>query len=274
MQASKSTYMWGHQGIMAIMKREAYRDISPWKLVTKQFGCGTGLLRATSITRLLVFCLLIGNCLTVTRGQEVAFPKLQKDRVYVLKQGLNIPAYKTLENQSLELEKGTPQSYYTVILDSAGPGRYAIRDYADSLFQYWSQQPGFDSARSVVIAVALGDTPPRVALHPGRELQALGLRPSVIQRELIEQPTTIELARNKRFPDAVASLIRTTQSWQRVVEREARMPNVNSLHRFAKGPRKPLLRPIAYWVKLLKNLNKNDPLGWGCKELRAASIRP
>ena len=250
MQASKSTYMWGHQGIMAIMKREAYRDISPWKLVTKQFGCGTGLLRATSITRLLVFCLLIGNCLTVTRGQEVAFPKLQKDRVYVLKQGLNIPAYKTLENQSLELEKGTPQSYYTVILDSAGPGRYAIRDYADSLFQYWSQQPGFDSARSVVIAVALGDTPPRVALHPGRELQALGLRPSVIQRELIEQPTTIELARNKRFPDAVASLIRTTQSW--IAEAESgRTRSQNAEREFSAQVRKGASEAIATADRLL-----------------------
>jgi hypothetical protein len=165
------------------------------------------------LARAFGVALLIVASAPAAPAQVVNFPKLEKDRVYLLKSGLNVSAYETLESQIIELEKGTPQKYYTVILDSAGPGRYATRDYANALFKNWSGQPGFDRQRSVVIVAALGETPPKVAMHPGKELQDLGLRETVIQRDLIEQPGTVELARNKKFPEAIASLVRSTQSW-------------------------------------------------------------
>ena len=226
------------------MERRTNRDTRRADVVEESGRGSTRSLLVSTLGWMIGLGVLITGLTSVAHAQDVPFPKLQKDRVYLLRSGLNVPAYETLENQVLELEKGTPQSYYTVILDTAGPGKYSLRDYADSLFQLWSREPGFDAARSVVIAVALGETPPKVAMHPGKELQALGLRPSVIQRDLIEQPGTIDLARKKRFPDAIASLIRSTQSW--VAEAETgRSRSQNAEREFSAQVRKGASEAIA-----------------------------
>ena len=56
-------------------------------------------------------------------------PELTSERVYVI--GVD-DEYRSLRDEIARLERTSPQTYYVVILRSAGPGRRATRDFLEA----------------------------------------------------------------------------------------------------------------------------------------------
>jgi hypothetical protein len=123
--------------------------------------------------------------------------------------------YRAVADQITRLEKSSPQSYYVVVVKSTGQGSSATRDYADEVFETWSQQAShrgrsFDPERSVVTIVALDNH--QVAIKPGATLRnQLGLHAARVERELI--PAFVGLAKEERYGDAISSLLNATNNW-------------------------------------------------------------
>ena len=115
-------------------------------------------------------------------------PELTSERVYVI--GVD-DEYRSLRDEIAQLERTSPQTYYVVILRSAGPGRRATRDYLETLVGRWEDQARqkrlkFDRRRSVIIGVDIENK--KIIVLGGEELQErYGFRDPYIERDLLSQ---------------------------------------------------------------------------------------
>ncbi|MGD0043167.1 MAG: TPM domain-containing protein, partial [Isosphaeraceae bacterium] len=128
------------------------------------------------------------------------------DRVYIK----DVPgSYQSLKETIKQLERSSPQSYFVVVVRSAGPGPDSATRYVDELSDTWSKQARakglkLDPERSVIALVAIDDT--KVVVHPGSFLrERAGLRKLTVDA-MVEQ-SFIPLAREGKYPEAVASLL-------------------------------------------------------------------
>ncbi len=115
------------------------------------------------------------------------------------------------------LEKSSRQTYYVAIVRSSGPGTSDEIKYVDSLYETWHDQAkarglSLDPQRSVVVLVDLENR--KIAVHPGTALRDLGLHRDVIQRDLVGRSSTfIKLAKQEKYPEAIAALLQETDRW-------------------------------------------------------------
>jgi septation ring formation regulator EzrA len=140
-------------------------------------------------------------------------PEYTGERVYVR----DVPdLYAGLNATIRELERSSPQSYFVVVVRSAGPGDAAATDYVQEVYRTWRDQAKarslkLDPERSVIVLVALENR--RVAVRPGTVLrEKLGLSNEVIREELIRgafRPS----AEAGKFPEAIASLLAATNNF-------------------------------------------------------------
>ena len=126
--------------------------------------------------------------------------------------------YGVIADQIKRLEKSSPQSYYVVVVKSSGTGPAATRLYADDLLDSWQRQrskrgPSFDPDRSVIIVVALENQ--QVAVKPGIYLrEEFGLHADRVERDLLRgKGRFLDLAKENRYTDAIATLLTDTNNW-------------------------------------------------------------
>ena len=150
--------------------------------------------------------LLAGSTGQAVAQQKTPIPEYTGDRVYVK----DVPgSYQSLKETIKQLERSSPQSYFVVVVRSAGPGPDSATRYVDELSDTWSKQARakglkLDPERSVITLVAIDDR--KVAVHPGSFLrERAGLRKRTVDA-MVEQ-SFIPLAREGKYPEAVASLL-------------------------------------------------------------------
>lgn len=145
------------------------------------------------------------------------FPSFEANRH--LYKGEGVPGdYQAIEKQIAALEKARPGYHYdVVVVRSAGPhSRTATRDYADDLSTAWRQHATAsgrppDEAHSLLIVVAIDNQ--QVAVHPGSTLSALGLRGDRIHQEVVKPSGFLDLAPDRRYPEAIAALLNRADQW-------------------------------------------------------------
>jgi uncharacterized membrane protein YgcG len=137
----------------------------------------------------LLLCISVALWPRASEAQVRApIPELTSERVYVI--GVD-DEYRSLRDEIARLERTSPQTYYVVILRSAGPGRRATRDYLDALVGRWEDQARqkrlkFDRRRSVIIGVDIENK--KIIVLGGEELQErFGFRDPYIERDLLSQ---------------------------------------------------------------------------------------
>jgi uncharacterized membrane protein YgcG len=141
---------------------------------------------------------------SVVAADGTPMPEYTGERVYVK----DVPdTFQTLPKAIRELEKGSPQSYFVVVIRSAGA--QGATDYVDELFNVWSSQARsknlkLDPERSVVTLVAVEDR--RAAVHVGTLLRTrFGLDRATVQG-FVNQ-VFAPLARDQKYSEAAASLL-------------------------------------------------------------------
>lgn len=138
--------------------------------------------------------------------EKTPFPEYNGERVYTA--GVS-GSFESLNQTIKELERSSPQSYFVVLIRSAGSGDNAVARYADDLYDAWKAQAQakglkLDPERSVLTVVAVGDR--RVAVRAGATLQGkLGLDRST--RSSLIDKAFVPFAKEQRYTDAVASLL-------------------------------------------------------------------
>ena len=150
--------------------------------------------------------LLAGSTGQAAAQERTPIPEYTGDRVYIK----DVPgSYQSLKETIKQLERSSPQSYFVVVVRSAGPGPDSATRYVEELSDTWSKQARakglkLDPERSVITLVAIDDR--KVAVHPGSFLrERAGLRKGTVDA-MIEQ-SFIPLAREGKYPEAVASLL-------------------------------------------------------------------
>ena len=150
--------------------------------------------------------LLAGSTGQAAAQERTPIPEYTGDRVYIK----DVPgSYQSLKETIKQLERSSPQSYFVVVVRSAGPGPDSATRYVDELSDTWSKQARakglkLDPERSVITLVAIDDR--KVAVHPGSFLrERAGLRKRTVDA-MVEQ-SFIPLAREGKYPEAVASLL-------------------------------------------------------------------
>jgi septation ring formation regulator EzrA len=126
--------------------------------------------------------------------------------------------YQGLAQQIERLEKAATPTYYVVVVKASGPesDKSATLDYTNALFKTWQTQAEsrglrLDPDRSVVIVVAIDNR--QVAVHTGNALRQLGLSGDAKDRELVQPSGFIDLAKDGKYSEAIASHLDTTDSW-------------------------------------------------------------
>jgi len=150
--------------------------------------------------------LLTGSTGQAAAQERTPIPEYTGDRVYIK----DVPgSYQSLKETIKQLERSSPQSYFVVVVRSAGPGPDSATRYVEELSDTWSKQARakglkLDPERSVITLVAIDDR--KVAVHSGSFLsERAGLRKRTVDA-MIEQ-SFIPLAREGKYPEAVASLL-------------------------------------------------------------------
>ncbi len=147
-----------------------------------------------------------------SRAQDkTPVPAFDGSRVYVA----GVPdRYQSLAGPIADLEKSSRQTYYVVVVKSTGKN---AADYVDSLYETWRDQAAarrlsLDPERSVVVLI--GFEPHRVALHAGSKLRDLGLHHDATERDLVGRSSTfVKLAKEEKYPEAIAALLQETAQW-------------------------------------------------------------
>jgi len=148
-----------------------------------------------------------------SQAQEKSpIPEYTGDRVYVAR---DVPgSYQILSQAIKELERSSPQTYFVVVIRSAGQEADAATRYVEDLYDTWRTQAQakglkLDPERSVITLVALDNR--RVAVHQGSALRdRYGLSKQAVN-SLISS-TFAPLARDQKYPEAVASLLAGIQN--------------------------------------------------------------
>jgi hypothetical protein len=147
-----------------------------------------------------------GGAGRTTAQERTPIPAYTGERVYLN----DVPgAYATVNKAIKELERSSPQTYFVVVIRSAGGRAEAATKYVDELYDTWRSQAQsrglkLDPERSVITLVAISDR--RVAVHAGSVLQGrLGLSKEV--RNALIDRAFVPLARGEKYPDAIASLL-------------------------------------------------------------------
>jgi hypothetical protein len=143
---------------------------------------------------------LVGWFLLAPVGPAAAqrFPAFTGERVYVV--GVPDTGYGDLLPLIRQVEARAPETYYLVVVDSAGSGPWATRDYVDTLWERWRAEARrsnrrLDPERSVIVVLAVGSR--QISLHPGADLQErLGFRGEAIDREVV-RPVFVPAARSR-----------------------------------------------------------------------------
>jgi hypothetical protein len=162
---------------------------------------------------------LLGLDSEVRAQVKTPFPDFTGKRVYVAE----VPdRYGAIADQITRLERSSPQTYYVVVVRSAGEGRAAARNYVEALYDTWRRQAAahsrpLDPERSVIMVMALENH--QVAVHTGTALRGLGLRGATIDREVVEPSQCIKLAQADKYPEAIAALLYATNNW--IAERDS-----------------------------------------------------
>jgi uncharacterized membrane protein YgcG len=144
---------------------------------------------------------------------KTPFPEFTEGHVYVA----GVPdSYDAVRSEINDRPASSPQSYYVVVIESAGTGEWATRDYVDGLYETWAAQAAqrelkFDRERSVVIVLAVGNR--RLSVHPGTFLQnTYGLRGPVIDREIVT-PHFVPYARAEDYATGLKVLVGEIEKW-------------------------------------------------------------
>ena len=135
----------------------------------------------------LLLCISVALWPRASEAQVRApIPELTSERVYVI--GVD-DEYRSLRDEIAHLERASPQTYYVVILRSAGPGPRATHDYREALVERWEDQARqkrlkFDRRRSVIIVVDIENR--KIFVWGGEELrERYGFRDPYIERDLL-----------------------------------------------------------------------------------------
>jgi len=160
-------------------------------------------------TRAALRCFLAGVILVVTgtipavAADPTPFPEYTGDRVYVS----GVPdSFQSLASAVKELERGSPQSYFVVVVRTVGSNG-DVSSYLDGLFSQWSEQARkkglkLDPERSVIALLAIDDR--KAAVHVGPTLrEKFGLDKTSVSN-LINQVVT-PFAREKKYAEAAAA---------------------------------------------------------------------
>src|SRR5262245_49173131 len=138
-----------------VLPRTIPPDRPTMKPTTTTPGPG-GLSRRPGV-RGLVLLLATAMTSAAVAQSTAPLPDLSNQRVYVIE---TKDEYDPLRQEIATLERDSPQTYYVVILKSAGSGKRATRDYLNALVEKWEAQAKqgrgrFDTKRSVVTVVDL-----------------------------------------------------------------------------------------------------------------------
>jgi len=159
--------------------------------------------RILVLTLFTELVLLAGSTNQAAAQERTPIPEYTGDRVYIE----DVPgSYQSLNETIKQLERSSPQSYFVVVVRSAGAGPDSAARYVEELSDTWSKQARakalkLDPERSVITLVAIDDK--KVAVHPGSFLKEhAGLRKRTLDA-MIEQ-AFIPLARQGKYPEAVA----------------------------------------------------------------------
>jgi hypothetical protein len=155
--------------------------------------------------RLASWILLLLAVAPAGAQEATPFPPYTGDRVYVR----DVPdQYQALGALIKKLERSSPQSYFVVVVKSAGTGDQAAARYVDGLHDAWQSEARrkglkLDPDRAVIVLLASGNR--KVAVHTGVALRGLGLDKAAVN-DLIDREF-IPKARAGDYPGAASSLL-------------------------------------------------------------------
>jgi hypothetical protein len=156
---------------------------------------------------------LFVSSVTAMAQEKSPIPEYTGERVYVRDVR---DQYQALRSSIRELEKASPQSYFVVVVRSAGAGEDAAIRYVQEVYETWQDQAKakslkLDPERSVIVVVAVENR--RVAVRPGTVLrEEFGLSNEVIRNDLIRDAFR-PLAEEGKLPEAIASLLGATNNF-------------------------------------------------------------
>ncbi len=139
-------------------------------------------------------------------AEKTPVPEYTGDRLYVA--GVD-GDYGAVARAIKELERSSPQTYFAIVVRSAGEGPDAAGRYLDELVRAWRGQAEakglkLDPDRSVLALVAVDDR--RVAIHPGNDLRRRRGMEQARLESLIGSDFA-PFAREQNYPEAIASLL-------------------------------------------------------------------
>ncbi|QEH37512.1 Chromosome partition protein Smc [Aquisphaera giovannonii] len=143
----------------------------------------------------------------VARAAEKSpIPAYTGDRLYVAE----VPGdFSGVRRAIEELERTSPQTYFVVVVRSAGGDAASAGRYVADLERAWREQAKakglkLDAARSIITLVAVDDH--RVEVAAGSELRDRPGMDRAARVSLIERHF-VPLAREQRYPDAIGALL-------------------------------------------------------------------
>jgi TPM domain len=172
--------------------------------------------------------LIAGSTGQAAAQERTPIPEYTGDRVYIK----DVPgSYQSLNETIKQLERSSPQSYFVVVVRSAGPGPDSATRYVEELSDTWSNQARakalkLDPERSVITLVAIGDK--RVAVHTGSFLREHARLQKGTVEALIDQ-AFIPLALKGKYPEGIASLLARIEDHVAKQDTTVTAPGKNSL---------------------------------------------
>ena len=154
------------------------------------------------------------------------FPQFTGKRLYVTG---DVQAYAAVEAKIAEIEANSRQTYYVVVVPSAGEGSSATRNYTDALYQAWKREAAagglkLDTERAVIIVLAQENR--QLAVHGGSRLQAAyGFAGDTIDRELVV-PHFVPHAKAGNYPEGLLALLTNVETWLQAHEAQAPVATV------------------------------------------------
>ena len=149
---------------------------------------------------------LAGSAGQAAAQERTPLPDYTGDRVYVKDVS---GSYQSLNETIKQLERSSPQTYFVVVVRSAGPEPDAATRYVDELSYTWSKQARdkglkLDPERSVITLVAIDEQ--KVAVHAGSFLsEHAGLRRNLLNTMI--EDVFIPLAIKKKYAEAIEALL-------------------------------------------------------------------